>query len=52
MRRYIFAALVALFSLTSCIVDDGYRPSKDNSSRVIYNQTTNYIYNKEVNYED
>lgn len=45
MKRYIFAALVALFSLTSCIVDDGYRPSKDNSSRVIYNQTTNYIYN-------
>ena len=45
MIRYIFAALAALFGLTSCIVDDGYRPSKDNSSRVIYNQTTNYIYN-------
>ena len=44
MRRYIFAALVALFSFTSCIVDDGYRPSKDNSSRVIYNHTTPFIY--------
>lgn len=45
MKRYIFAALVALFSLTSCIVDDGYRPSKDNSSKLIYQQTTNFIYN-------
>lgn len=44
MRRYIFAAIVALFSLTSCIVDDGYTPSTDNSSKMIYQRTTGFIY--------
>lgn len=45
MKRYIFAALVAIFTLTSCVVEDGYKPSKDNSSKLIYQQTTNFIYN-------
>lgn len=45
MRRYIFAALVALVGLTSCVVDDGYKPNKDNSSKLIYQHTTNFIYN-------
>ena len=45
MRRYIFAALMALVGLTSCVVDDGYKPNKDNSSKLIYQHTTNFIYN-------
>ena len=50
MRRYIFAALVAIFTLTSCVVEDGYKPNKDNSSKLIYQHTTSFIYNKCTEY--
>ena len=46
MRRSIFAAIMALFCLTSCVLDDGHTPNYDNSSKLIYDYATNTIYNK------
>jgi hypothetical protein len=43
MRRYILAALVALFSFTSCIIDDGYTPDEKNSNRALDYEVCNFI---------
>lgn len=52
MKRYIFAAILALLSLSSCVVEEGYTPDKDNSARVLYNEAKDILHQYAIVYTE
>ena len=50
MKRYIFAALVALLSFTSCVIESGYTPEKSSVGRLLYNQANKILYQHAIAY--